>query len=125
MLRLFNIGLIALIVGVAAWTFQIKHEAELSEDEIARLERAIKLENETIDLLKADWAHLNDPARIQAIVERFSEQLDLQQLQVEQIITLDELPMRSPSQPDDLIADKIDVMDDTTTGSVDTSKVAQ
>lgn len=118
MLRFFNFALIALILAVAAWTFQVKHEAEMAEEEIAQLKRALKLEHETIDILEAEWANLNDPERLQQLVERFGAQLNLQDLEVEQIITVDELPIISPNKPDDVIADKIELFDDMPTGSV-------
>jgi hypothetical protein len=118
MWRFINIGLVAIIVLGAAWTFQIKHQAELAEDEVAKLRRQIALERETIDILKADWSYLNNPERLQRIVEAFENELDLGPIDPEQIITLDELPSRSTRIATDSIGDALENLDGVTTGSI-------
>ena len=61
------VALIALVIATATWTYSVKHESEQRLAEIRKLERLIALEHETIDLLRADWAHLSHPQRLQAL----------------------------------------------------------
>ena len=48
MLKTLDIVLIAVMISAAAWTYKIKHEAETLETQVAKVERRIALERETI-----------------------------------------------------------------------------
>lgn len=125
MWRIINLALVVVVIIGAALTFNIKHRAELAEEEVARLQRQIKLERETLDLLKADWAYLNNAQRLQSIVAAFKEELDLADVRTDQLITFDELPDYARQLPEDTIADAIDDLDGVTTGAVATQEVVQ
>ncbi len=102
MIKASDIVLTGLMIVAAVWTFQIKHEAELSSDKVAKLMRQIDREKDKIDLLEADWAVLTQPKHLQNVARKFAGELRLQQLEVDQIITLDDLPpMRQPDEVDD------------------------
>lgn len=120
MVRWFNLVIVGLVVATATWTYQVKHDAEAKLDEIRELKRQIALERETIELLKADWAHLSHPSRLQALVERYQEELGLQTTDSNQIIEVDELPGEPVFVPGDPLGDIIagEIVDDMTTGSV-------
>ncbi|MCQ8783957.1 cell division protein FtsL [Mangrovibrevibacter kandeliae] len=92
MLKTIDIVLIAVMVSAAAWTYKIKHEAELIEDQVAAVQHKIDLEHETIALLQADWSLLNQPNRLQRLAEAFQDQLHLMPIQPDQIVEPDELP---------------------------------
>ena len=67
MFRTSDIVLIAVMVSAAAFTYKTKHEAE---DQLARCARSrpqIRYEEDTIDLLKADWSLLTQPSRLQKL----------------------------------------------------------
>lgn len=122
MIKASDIVLTGLMIAAAVWTFQIKHEAELSSDKVASLLHQIDREKDKIDLLEADWAVLTQPKHLQNVAGKFAGELRLQQLEVDQIITLDDLPpMR---QPDEVIDDPIGALargaasDDVITGSI-------
>ena len=100
MFRPTDTVLIAVMVAAAAYTYQVKRGAEDQLDAINRMKTQIRLEGETIDLLKADWSLLSRPGRLQKLVEVYQDQLQLKPVQAEQITTLDDLPMRPPSPPD-------------------------
>ncbi len=95
MLKTLDIILIAVMISGAAWTYKIKHEAQLIDTELAKVEKKISLEKETISLLQADWSLLDQPDRLQTLVDAFQDQLKLQPMSPEQIVTADELPRRS------------------------------
>ena len=92
MLKTLNILLVTVMLGAAAYTYGIKHDAELLEAEVAKIDRKIKLEKETISLLQADWTLLDQPGRLQQLVEVYAEELKLQPIQPDQIVEPDELP---------------------------------
>jgi hypothetical protein len=101
MLKTIDIVLIAVMISAAAWTFKVKHEAELIDDAIAAVERKSALERETIALLQADWSLLNQPDRLQRLAEAFHADLSLEPIRPDQIVDLDELPQ----QPISLVPD--------------------
>ena len=100
MLKTLNIILVGTVMAAAAYTFGIKHQAELIEQDVRVLDRKIALEHETISLLQADWSLLNQPNRLQRLSELFAGDLALNPLDAEQIVQPDELPAEPvPKQP--------------------------
>lgn len=77
MLRTLDIVLIVIMTAAATVTYTIKHKAENKLEEVRRLDAAIKLEEDTIDLLKADWALLTQPNRLERLVTVFAADLQL------------------------------------------------
>jgi hypothetical protein len=106
------------MVAAAAYTYQVKRGAADQLDAINRMKTQIRLEGETIDLLKADWALLSRPGRLQKLVEVYQDQLQLKPVQADQIATLDDLPMRPPSPPGDGVTVARNGTDGIVTGGV-------
>lgn len=96
MFRAFEIALIVMVVCATAYTFYIKNQSEMRLAEIERLEAEIKDHRQTIDLLEADWSLLNQPRRVQKLIELFEEQLQLKTAEAEQIVSPEELPRVKP-----------------------------
>ena len=92
MFRTSDTVLIAVMVAAAAFTYKTKHAAEDKYSEVRKLEAAIRYEEDSIDVLKADWSLLTQPARLQRLVETFAEQLKLQPVDPHQIVELKDLP---------------------------------
>ena len=114
-------ALIAIAIGGAIWTFQIKHQAELSAKQLNRLRADIQRQNEKIVLLEADWAIITSPDYLEPIAKKYQEQLGLKQMESTQIISLDELPpVRVPPEPEEMIAQG-DGIDATMTGGISKS----
>jgi hypothetical protein len=114
--------LIAIMVAAAAFTYKTKHEAENRRDEVRRIEAEIKLEEDTITLLKADWSLLTQPSRLQRLSEVYQSELALQPVDAHQIVGLDALPAR-PLTIEDLTDERLGGMadsgqDPTVTGGV-------
>ena len=122
MFRTSDIVLIAVMVSAAALTYKTKHDAELQMAEMRRLQAQIRLEEETIDLLKADWSLLTQPVRLQTLADVYRDQLDLHPVEANQIVGPDEIPARpielenSPSKALGGVAQS--GRDGTTTGSI-------
>lgn len=100
MFRTSDIVLIAIMVSAAAFTYKTKHEAETRRDEVRKIETRIKLEQDTITLLKADWSLLTQPSRLQKLTEIYRDELVLRPVEAHQIVGLDQLPARPVEIPD-------------------------
>jgi hypothetical protein len=98
--RTSDIVLIAVMVSAAAFTYKTKHEAEERLAEVRRIEADIRYEEDTIDLLQADWSLLTKPSRLQKLSATYSAELGLQPVEARQIVGLDELPERPVEIPD-------------------------
>lgn len=99
MLRTLDIILIVVMTAVAAVTYTIKHQAELKLEEVRKLEAQIKLERDTIDLLRADWALLTQPARLQKLIAAYQAELQLVPTESTQLTQPSELPMLKADLP--------------------------
>ncbi len=108
MLKTFDILLILLMTATATVTYTIKHRAENMETEVRRLDAAIKLEEDTIDLLRADWALLTQPSRLEALVKVYDKDLSLLPTASTQIARESELPMlrKDLPPPPEVVAEK-------------------
>ncbi|TXI10546.1 MAG: hypothetical protein E6Q76_03840 [Rhizobium sp.] len=99
MLKTFDIVLIGVMTAMASVTYTIKHRAELKLEEVHRLESEIKLEKDTIELLKADWALVSQPNRLERLVNNYSGELQLQPTLSTAIVQPSELPMLRSQLP--------------------------
>lgn len=94
MLRTLNIALIALMLGGAGVVYQLKYEAERAANKVSKVSRKIEQERDAIATLKAEWSLLNQPKRLQELVERYRSYLELDPLDPMQIGAIDEIPFR-------------------------------
>ena len=123
MFRASDMVLIAVMVSAAAFTYKTKQEAEDLASTVRKLEAGIRYEEDSIDLLEADWSLLIQPGRVQKLVEAYQADLPLQPVEPHQYARIDELPTR-PLGIQDIINDSIDLLaqdgdlDGTMTGSV-------
>ena len=85
--------ILAVVIGAAA-VYDMKLAAKKSATRVTELQQQIEDEREAIRLLKAEWSALNQPERLQRLVERYNSYLQLQPLDVKQIVTPEELPAR-------------------------------
>lgn len=92
------LGIIAIIAVVAVYSQ--KHMAELTAEEIGRVEAAIAKRQADLSILKADWAYLNQPTHIQPIIDRHNDVLNLQVARVAQFGRFEDLPMRPQQRLD-------------------------
>ena len=114
MIRPFDALLIGLVVVGAVWTYRIKHEAEAAADRVSGLQRQIAAERERIMFLRADWSYLGSPVRLEALVERFGDDLKLEPIKATQIVEPFDLPAADVPETE-IAADAGEI----TTGSVE------
>ncbi|GMB80654.1 hypothetical protein NN6n1_14360 [Shinella zoogloeoides] len=107
MFRTLDVVMIALMTAAATVTYSIKHQADSKLEEVRKLDAEIKLEEDTIDLLKADWALLTQPNRLNRLVKIFENDLKLVPTESTQLARPNELPMPTaelPALPEDKVA---------------------
>ncbi len=97
---------ITLTCFVCFGTFVLKNRVHELETELTRLNTGIQNDVKAIHVLKAEWSHLNSPARLRQLAE---EHISLSKARPEQIINLSALPfnheeggVESASQNQDL-----------------------
>jgi hypothetical protein len=119
-LRLLNICVLMLLVFAAAWVYEIKFESTLRAERVAKMRGDVRRERDGIAGLRAEWAQLDNPARLQGLARRH---LTLGTAQATQFDSFDRLPEKPPQivQPpkDDTIAKMLENPDsEGPTGSV-------
>ncbi len=118
MMRFINIVVVAALIVAAVVVYRVKYEATRHAEQAARLRLEINREREAITELRAQWAQLNSPDRLQALAERH---LSLKPLQINQLHDLANLPDKPFIDPDP-IGSMLEAMDGTAdpaaTGSV-------
>ncbi|ESY05423.1 hypothetical protein NKK48_06905 [Mesorhizobium sp. C386A] len=111
MFRTSDIVLIAVMVSAAALTYKAKREAEEQLASVQKIEAQIRYEEDTIDLLKADWSLLTQPSRLQKLAEIYKSQLALEPVNARQIVGFDDLPAK-PLNIEDLSSQRLGGMAD-------------
>ncbi len=118
-MRILNVFVLILLVLAAAYVYEIKFESTLRAERVAKMRGDVRRERDGIAALRAEWAQLENPARVQGLVRRH---LPLRPLEATQFDLLDRLPERAPQivQPekDDAIAAMIENPDTESTGTV-------
>lgn len=99
MFRTLDVVMIAVMTAAATVTYSIKHQAENKLEVVRKLDAEIKLEEDTIDLLKADWALLTQPNRLNRLVKTFEADLKLVPTESTQLAQPNELPMPTAELP--------------------------
>lgn len=118
-MRLLHILVIGALVAAAAYVYEIKFESTLQAERLAKMRLEIRKERDAIATLRAEWAKLDNPARIQGLAQRH---LKLRPVDATQIDLFNKLPARPeealPQDLDDPIGAIIEQDADIPTGSV-------
>lgn len=101
-LRILHLSVIVALIVAAAYVYDIKFESTLQAERVAKLRGEIRRERDAVAALRAEWAKLDSPARIQALAQRH---LQLQTMDARQVDNFANLPER-PKPP--LLGDEPD-----------------
>jgi hypothetical protein len=102
-MRFLNLCVLALLIAAAAYVYEIKFEATLRAERVAKMRGDLQRERDANAALRAEWATLENPARIQGLSARH---LPLRPADATQFDSLDNLPERPPllTPADDAVA---------------------
>jgi hypothetical protein len=115
-MRILHLLVIGALVFAAAYVYRIKMESTERAERELRLRAEIREQRDAIALLRAEWAKLDSPPRLQGLAERH---LALKPLNVSQYDSLKNLPDRPPSLVKPGETDPIGAMLDTIEATAD------
>lgn len=98
MMRILHLAAICLLIGSAGYAYSVKYETLYYAEQLAKLKAKVTREREAIAVVKAEWALLNRPERLQRMVE---QHLDLQPMTMQQLARLSEIPNK-PERGDEI-----------------------
>jgi hypothetical protein len=93
-MRILHLLVIGVLVFAAAYVYRIKMESTDRTERVLRLQAEIREQRDAIAVLRAEWARLDAPLRLQGLAERH---LPLKPLVPTQYDSLKNLPERPPS----------------------------
>jgi hypothetical protein len=93
-MRIIHLLVIGVLVFAAAYVYRIKMESTERTERVLRLRAEIHEERDAIAVLRAEWARLDSPIRLQGLTERH---LALKPLNANQYDSLKNLPDRPPN----------------------------
>ncbi|MGO8912617.1 MAG: hypothetical protein ACLQDM_25285 [Bradyrhizobium sp.] len=93
-MRILHLLVIGVLVFAAAYVYRIKMESTDRTERVLRLQAEIREQRDAIAVLRAEWARLDAPLRLQGLAERH---LPLKPLAATQYDSLKNLPERPPS----------------------------
>jgi cell division protein FtsL len=97
-----------LLIAVAIGLYVLKNRVHDLEDRLQRLNREIIAEQEAIHVLKAEWAYLNQPGRLDDLARRHlglvpenaKQVIDIADLPLlGEVPTVADAPVKSPKKP--------------------------
>ena len=119
-MRIIHFLVIGVLVFAAAHVYRIKMESTARVERVLRLNAEIREQRDAVAALRAEWAKLDAPMRLQGLAERH---LKLQPVTAQQFDTMKNLPDRPPNfakpgEPDPIGAMIHTIDPDIVTGSL-------
>lgn len=119
-MRFVHLFVICALIFGAAYVYRIKMESTVRMERVLQLRADIREQREAIAGLRAEWAKLETPSRLQNLATRY---LSIKPVETTQYDQLKNLPPRPPNfiRPDD--PDPIGSMIDTTDKDIEKDSV--
>jgi cell division protein FtsL len=105
MWRLLHVLAIGALVATAVYVYSVKYQTIYASEQIVKTRHLIAKERDAINILRAEYAFLTRPDRLQSLADK---QLDMQPLSLHQIVKASELP--EPAPKIDSIGAKLEAM---------------
>ena len=103
MIRILNFLAVSALIGSAGYAYQIKYETAYYGEQLVKTRHLMDRETNGIGVLKAEWAHLIRPERLQGLSDKF---LDLKAPSLLQVVRANDLPVKAAKV--DAIGRKLD-----------------
>ncbi|MGA2045229.1 MAG: hypothetical protein ABSG83_17890 [Roseiarcus sp.] len=105
MWRLLHVVAIGALVASAVYVYSVKYQTIYASEQIVKTRHLIDKERDAIAMLRAEFAFLTRPDRLQALADK---QLDMQPLSLRQIVRAGDLP--EPAARVDSIGRKLEAL---------------
>lgn len=89
MMRFLNVLAIVALIGSAVYAYSIKYATLYQAERMAKLQRELQSETDSVAMLRAEWSHVAAPVRVEALADKY---LGGQVMELSQIATLSSLP---------------------------------
>ena len=101
-MRFIHLLVIGALVFAAAYVYRIKMESTSRTERVLRLNAEIREQRDAIAVLRAEWAKLDAPLRLQGLAERHLALKPLVAIQYDSLKNLPERPANpaKPGNPD-------------------------
>ncbi|MFB9269073.1 hypothetical protein ACFFWD_39200 [Bradyrhizobium erythrophlei] len=119
-MRILHFLVIGMLIFAAAYVYRIKMESTSRVERVLRLNAEIREQRDAIATLRAEWAKLDAPLRLQGLAERH---LQLKPIGANQYDSLKNLPERPPNFARPGARDPIGAMLDTIEAATDANTV--
>lgn len=106
-MRILHLVVIGMLMFAAAYVYRIKMDSTVRTERVMKLRADARAEREAIAALRAEWARLDNPARLQGLAQRHTT---LRRLDATQYDALNNLPDKPPSFALPGVADPIGAM---------------
>jgi hypothetical protein len=120
-MRLLHLLVICALVFAAGYVYHIKMVSTARTERVMQLRNNVREQRDAIAALKADWAKLEAPGRLQGLAERHTTLKPIESTQFDDFKNLPERPPRivAPNDPDPIasVIEKVD-SGEITTGSI-------
>jgi hypothetical protein len=87
------IGAAALVALTALWAYRVNYAAQAAMNRVQALRSEITRQHEALVILRADWAYLNAPERLAALLAANGADLGLVPMAGAQFVALSALPL--------------------------------
>ncbi|WP_137178404.1 hypothetical protein [Roseomonas sp. AR75] len=94
MIRPFTLLCFFAFAGAGAWLYQIKHAVAVKDRELTEIRRQTEQARQRIDILRAEWALLNEPDRLR---QTATQVLALEPMQPQHFVRLTDVGRRLPN----------------------------
>jgi cell division protein FtsL len=88
-----NVIAVAALIGSAVYAYSISYQTMFYSAQIKKTKDQLQSKRDEIAVLRAEWAQLTRPQRLQQLAQRY---LDLQTLAMNQIVGARDLPEPAP-----------------------------
>jgi hypothetical protein len=119
-MRIIHLLVVGMLIFAAAYVYRIKMESTSRVERVQRLNAEIREQRDAIAVLRAEWARLDAPLRLQGLAERHLALKPIVATQYDQLKNLPERPS-SFAKPGD--SDPIGAMITTIEAATDAASV--
>jgi hypothetical protein len=106
MIKFLHVAAIAGLIGSAVYAYSIKYDTIFHAEELARINAAVSRERDAIAVLRAEWALLNRPDRVEALADAHLS--DIVPMTAARLARFSDLPERR--EKDDEIGRKLEAL---------------
>ena len=93
MIRPFTLLCFCAFAGIGAWLYQVKHQVAMKDRELVEIRRQTEQARQRLDILRAEWALVNEPDRLRQTASRV---LSLDAMQPQHFVRATDLDRRLP-----------------------------